>query len=185
MEDTAIIELYWSRDEGAITETDRKYGSFCRNMAFNILSDRMDSEECVNDTWHRAWDTMPPQRPDSLRAYLGRIVRNLSISRIRQRTAQKRGGGLNTLLSELEDCLPSSGSVEHELEAKELAAAISRWLRTLDQDDRVLFVRRYWYGEPLHALAAEWGLDSNRMAKKMLRLRRSLKQSLEQEGFDT
>lgn len=184
MEDSAIIELYWARNEGAITETDRKYGPLCRNLAFHILSDWEDSKECVNDTWHRAWDTMPPQRPDSLRAYLGRIVRNLSISRIRRRTAQKRGDGLNVMLSELEDCLPSPIQVEREWETKELAAAISRWLRTLDPDDRVLFVRRYWYGDAVNDLAREWDRLPNQMSKRMLKLRRSLKQSLEQEGFD-
>lgn len=184
MEDTAIIELYWARNEDALTQTDQKYGPMCRALAFNILSDRQDSEECVNDTWHRAWDTMPPQRPDSLRAYLGRIVRNLSISRLRKRTAQKRGGGLDVMLSELEDCLPAAGSIENKLEDKELAASISRWLRTLSTDDRVLFVRRYWYGEPSHDLAREWDLLPNQMAKRMLKLRRSLKQFLEQEGFD-
>ena len=183
MEDIAIIDLYWDRDEGAITETDRKYGPLCRHLAFNILSDREDSEECVNDTWHRAWDTMPPQRPASLRAYLGRIVRNLSISRLRQRTAQKRGGGLEVMLSELEDCLPSPAQVEQELEAKELAAAISRWLRSLEPDDRVLFVRRYWYGEAVSDLAAEWGSSPNQMAKRMQKLRRVLKKRLEQEGL--
>ena len=183
MEDTAIIELYWARNEDALTQSDRKYGPMCRSLAYNILTDRQDSEECVNDTWHRAWNTMPPQWPDSLRAYLGRIVRNLSISRLRQRTAQKRGGS-NTLFSELEDCLPSSIRVDQELDVKELSAAISRWLRTLDADDRVLFVRRYWYGEPLHVLASQWSLDPNRLAKRMLKLRRSLRQSLDQEGFD-
>lgn len=184
MEDVAIIELYWARNEDALTQTDRKYGPMCRSLAFNILSDQQDSEECVNDTWHRAWNTMPPQRPSSLRAYLGRIVRNLSISRLRERTAQKRGGGVKVMFSELEDCLPSTTRIDQDMDAKELAHAISRWLRTLDADDRVLFVRRYWYGEPLHTLAAQWGFESNRMAKRMLKLRRSLKQSLEQEGFD-
>ena len=184
MEDTAIIELYWARNEDALTQTDLKYGPMCRSLAFGILSDREDSEECVNDTWHRAWDTMPPQRPDSLRAYLGRIVRNLSISRLRRRNAQKRGPGIKIMFSELEDCLPAAVSVEQELDANELASAISRWLRTLDADDRVLFVRRYWYGEPVQTLAAQWSFEPNRMAKRMLKLRRSLKQWLEKEGFD-
>ena len=184
MEDTAIIALYWARKEEAIIQTDRKYGPMCRSLSYNILSDRQDSEECVNDTWHKAWDTMPPQRPESLRAYLGRIVRNLSISRLRERTAQKRGSGLNLLWSELEECLPSPTRVDRELDAKELAAAISRWLRTLDAGSRTLFVRRYWYGEPLHNLATQWGFEPNRMAKRMLKLRRSLKAALEQEGFD-
>lgn len=184
MEDSAIIELYWVRDESAITQTDRKYGSLCRSLAFRILSDQEDSEECVNDTWHRAWETMPPQRPDSLRAYLGRIVRNLSISRLRQRTAQKRGGGLDLMLSELEDCVPSPHSPEQETDARELAAAISRWLRAQAHDDRVLFVRRYWYGEAVNDLARQWGCTPNQLAKRMLRLRQSLKQTLEQEGFE-
>ena len=184
MEDAAIIELYWARNEDALTQTDLKYGPMCRSLAFNILSDREDSEECVNDTWHRAWTTMPPQHPDSLRAYLGRIVRNLSISRLRQRTALKRGNGAKIIFSELEDCLPARTSVEQALDAEELAAVISRWLRTLEEDDRVLFVHRYWYGEPVHVLADRWGIEPNRMAKRMLKLRRSLKHRLEKEGFD-
>lgn len=183
MEDSAIIKLYWARDEGAIAQTDLKYGTFCRKLAFNVLSSNEDSEECVNDTWHRAWDTMPPQRPDSLRAYLGRIVRNLSISRLRQRTAQKRGGGLEVMLSELGDCLPASQSVERETEAKELAGVISAWLRGLNDDDRAVFIRRYWYGDSVGDLAREWGCTANQMAKRMLRLRRALKARLEQEGI--
>ena len=184
MEDTAIIDLYWARDEGAIAETDRKYGPLCRRVAINILVSREDSEECVNDTWHRAWDTMPPQRPDSLRAYLGRIVRNLSVSRLRARTAQTRGGGLEIMLSELEDCLPAGGTPEREVEAGELAGAISAWLRTLSTDDRALFVRRYWYGDGVSALAGEWGCSANQISKRMLRLRQALKARLEKEGFD-
>lgn len=183
MEDSAIIALYWARDEGAIAQTDLKYGAFCRRLAFNVLSSNEDSEECVNDTWHRAWDTMPPQRPDSLRAYLGRIVRNLSISRLRQRTAQKRGGGLEVLLSELSDCLPAPHSVEQETEARELAGVISAWLRTLSADERAAFIRRYWYGDGVGDLAREWGCTPNQMAKRMLRLRRALKARLEQEGM--
>jgi len=181
MEDTAIIDLYWARSESAISETDRKYGALCRRLAYNILADREDSEECVNDTWHKAWDTMPPQRPDSLRAYLGRIVRNLSISRLRKRTAQKRGGP-EIMFSELEDCLPSRSDPHQELEHKELAGLISRWLRALNEDDRTLFVRRYWYGDAVNTLAREWDVLPNQMTKRMLRLRQSLKRFLEQEG---
>lgn len=183
MEDTAIIELYWARNEVAITETDRKYGPLCRRLAYNILADREDSEECVNDTWHKAWNTMPPQRPDSLRAYLGRIVRNLSISRLRKRTAQKRGGGADIMFSELEDCLPAPSDPIRELESKELAGLISCWLRTLGEDDRALFVRRYWYGDAVNDLAREWDILPGQMAKRMLRLRQSLKRFLEQEGI--
>lgn len=183
MDDTAIIDLYWARSEEAIIQTDKKYGSLCRSLAFNILSDRQDSEECVNDTWHRAWDTMPPQHPNSLRAYLGRIVRNLSISRLRARTAQKRGGGLDLLLSELGDCLPAPQTVEQELEAQDLANAISRWLHGLPRYERTLFVRRYWYADAVKTLAGERGLSPNQMAKRLLRLRESLRTYLEQEGI--
>ncbi len=169
MEDCAIIELYWARNEDAIAQTDRKFGPLCRQLAFNILSNREDSEECVNDTWHRAWDTMPPQRPDSLRAYLGRIVRNLAISRLRRRTAQKRGFGMELMLSELESCLPSPARPEQELEARELATLIETWLHTLSKDDRVLFVRRYWYADAVNVLAREWGQTPNQMTKRLLR----------------
>lgn len=183
MKDDQIVALYWDRNEDAIRETARKYGAYLGKIAYNILSDVEDSEECVNDTWHRAWDTMPPQRPDCLRSYLGRIVRNLSISRLRQRTAQKRGGGLEVLLSELGDCLPSPRSVEQETEAKELAEVISAWLRTLSIDDRSAFIRRYWYAESVSDLAHAWGCTPNQMTKRLLRLRRALQARLEQEGM--
>lgn len=107
MEDAAIVALYWNRDEAAIAETQRKYGSYCQAIAQNILSSREDAEECVSDAWNAAWNAMPPQRPGSLSAFLGRIVRNLSISRWRRDRAQKRYAGLEVLLSELEDCLPA------------------------------------------------------------------------------
>ncbi len=183
MEDTAIVALYWDRNENAIAETERKYGAYCRAIAQNILSSREDAEECVSDTWHNAWNAMPPQRPGSLSAFLGRIVRNLSISRWRREHAQKRFSGLETLLSELEDCLPSSGNVEGELEGKELTALVERWLETLDKEDRVVFLRRYWYGDEVKTVARAWGVGANQMAKRLMRLRRELKQELEREGY--
>ncbi len=124
MEDAAIVALYWQRDPQAITETDGKYGPFCRRVAQNILTLPEDVEECVNDVWHRAWNTMPPQRPDSLRAYLGRIVRNLSLDRWRREHTQKRGNGMELLLSELEECVPTAQSTEEIVEAAELSRSI-------------------------------------------------------------
>lgn len=118
MEDTDIIRLYWARDEGAIAATDEKYGTLCRSLSHNILASREDAEECVNDTWHRAWNTMPPQRPASLRAYLVRLVRNLSIDRWRARKSQKRGEGLEALVLELEDCVPAAPSAEEETQRR-------------------------------------------------------------------
>ena len=158
MEDAAIVELYWDRDQRAITASDEKYGALCRSLSHNILASREDAEECVNDTWHRAWDTMPPQRPNSLRAYLCRIVRNLSIDRWRAARSQKRGEGLGQLVLELEDCVPAGPSAEEAWEARETAAAVDRWLAALAQTDRMLFVRRYWYGERVDQLAARFGL---------------------------
>ena len=120
MEDLQIIDLYWQRDEQAIRETDGKYGPLCHRIAMNILSSFQDSEECVSDTYGRCWDTMPPQRPFSLRAYVGRIVRNLSISRYRANHAQKRFAGAEVLLSELADCVPTPDNVQRTVEAEEL-----------------------------------------------------------------
>ena len=184
MEDTAIVELYWARDQRAITASDEKYGGLCRSLSFHILASREDAEECVNDTWHRAWDTMPPQRPGCLRAYLCRIARGLSIDRWRARRAQKRGEGTEVLLSELEDCVPAALSAEEVWETREVAAAIDRWLDGLDRESRALFVRRYWYGEGVSELARECGCEPKRLTQRMFRLRRALRAFLEKEGVE-
>lgn len=185
MDDSSIIELYWQRSERAIVETDGKYGAFCRRIALNILRVQEDAEECVNDTWHSAWRSMPPERPDSLRAFLGRITRNLSLSRWRASHAAKRGSGaVDALLSELGDCIPAPGGVEERVELGELSAIISRWLEGLDADDRALFIRRYWFGDAVKTLAAECGVSANSMAQRMSRLRSSLRTQLEAEGVE-
>ena len=181
MEDAQIINLYWLRDEGAIQETDRKYGAFCHRVAMNILHSFQDSEECVSDTYGRCWDTMPPQRPGSLRAYLGTIIRNLSISRYRSFHAQKRFGGAEILLSELSDCIPAPDSVQRAVESEELSELISRWLEGLSAGDRALFLRRYWNGDPVKDLAGELGVRPNALTKRLLRLRESLRRDLERE----
>ena len=182
MEDSAIVELYWQRDQAAIAASSDKYGGLCFRLSSNILASPEDAEECVNDTWHQAWNTMPPQRPGSLRAYLARIVRNLSIDLWRARRSQKRGEGMDLLLTELEDCVPSPHSTEAAFDARETAAAIDRWLRTLRREDRVAFVRRYWYGERVDALAGLLGCTPGQMAGRLFRLRRKLRLALEQEG---
>ena len=181
MEDAAIIGLYWARDERAITASDEKYGKLCRALSQNILDSREDAEECVNDTWHRAWDTMPPQRPESLRAYLGRIVRNLSIDCWRRGRAQKRGEGMDLMLSELEGCLPGGPTLEQELENREITRAIEGWLDTLTREERALFLGRYWYGERVEALARRRACTPNAMAQRLLRLRGGLRRYLEEK----
>lgn len=182
MEDWEIIALYWRRDEAAIRESDRKFGRMLRRIAWNILISREDSEECVNDTYGKAWDAMPPDKPGFLSAYLGRLIRNVSINRWQANHAKKRGGGADVLLSELSDCIPAAHTVEQTIEAKALADIISRWLYTLTQDDRVLFLRRYWFGDSLTALAFEHATMPAKLAGRLYRLRQKLKGALEQEG---
>lgn len=181
MEDSQIMDLYWKRNERAIAETSCKYGALCGSIAMNLLSDREDAEECVNDTWIEAWNRIPPQRPENLRAWLCRIVRNISINRWRKNHARKRYHGLDQMLDELEDCIPSPRNVEQEIEDAELGRCISSWLFSLPREDRVLFVLRYWHGRALNELADKWSIPAPRLTKKMYRLRLSLKAALERE----
>lgn len=182
MEDNKIIDLYFRRDESALTETANKYGTFCLRIAMNVVNVREDAEECVNDTYHTAWNQIPPTRPDSFKAFLGRIVRNFAISKYRALHAKKRFNGLEVMLSELGDCIPATESVEQEMEAKELTEYINSWLADLKQEDRVLFVRRYWYGDEVKDLARKCGVSGTQMTQRMLRLRRKLKEYLTEKG---
>ena len=143
MDDEVILELYFARDQEAIRETDCKYGGYCRRISQKILGSREDAEECVNDTWLQAWNKIPPQRPQYFQAFLGCIVRNLSLDRWEQRQTKKRGGGqTKILLSELKDCLPSPDLPERRLEERELGNILSRWLAQQPQKNRVAFARR-------------------------------------------
>ena len=182
MEDNRIIELYWQRDDRAIPETAQKYGAFCSAIAGNVLSDRRDAEECVNDTWLHAWNAMPPQRPLLLRPFLGRITRNLALNLWEKNHAQKRDANMELLLDELSDCIPSPRTVEREMEARELGGLISAWLRTLPSDDRCLFLRRYWNGKSLQELAKEYRQTPEKLARQTYRLRQALKTYLERNG---
>ncbi len=183
MEDTEIIELYFRRDEAAITETAAKYGVFCLSIAQNILSIDADAEECVNDTYLRTWNAIPPQKPDKLGAWLGRVVRNIAYDRWKKNHRQKRYAGIEELLNELEDCIPSPATVEREIEEQELTEVINIWLASLPKKDRILFVRRYWNGEAVNVLAQKTGISSTNMAKRMYRLRQNLKSTLEKDGY--
>ncbi len=184
MEDNRIIDLYWARREEAILETDRKYGSYCRSISLHILKNREDSEECVNDTWLRAWDTMPPKRPDFLAAFLGKITRNLSISRYRMNHARKRGSGeMDLLLMELEECLPSPGSVEEEIESRETAKAIDRFLYDMEEESRNFFIRRYFYVDSVKEIAERFGVSESKVKSQLFRIRNRLKSHLEKEGI--
>ena len=182
MEDTAIIQLFFQRAEQAIVEVQQKYGSFCRTVAMNLLQQKEDAEECVNDTWQAAWQRIPPENPRMLGAFLGRITRNLAISRFRKNTAQMRSEGLTVLLSELEHCVPSGQSTEEAVDSILLGEYISKWLETLSADDRALFLRRYWFGKSLRELSREVGTGEGHLAQKLYRLRLQLKKELEKEG---
>ena len=183
MEDSQIIALFYERSEQAIEELDRKYGAAVKKTAARILCDRLDAEECVNDAYLGVWNTIPPQRPQALASYVCRIVRNLAVNRYHANTAQKRSGGYELVLDELEECIPSGMSVENELEAKELGAAISRFLQSLSKEDRFLFVRRYWYADSVTELAALTKGSANRISVRLFRLREKLRFHLMKEGL--
>lgn len=184
MEDHAIIDLYFARQEQALTETDRKYGPYCRSIAGNILHDPQDTEECVNDTWLKAWNAMPPQRPNCLSAFLGKITRNLCLDRCRISRAEKRGGGAVALaLEELGDCLPSRQTVEDAVDASELSGFIDRFLRTLPQRDCALFLRRYWYMDSTRELCGRFALTEGSVKSILHRTRNKLREYLEKEGI--
>ncbi len=183
MDDAEIVGLYWARDESALEATRTKYGGFARSLAVNLLGSAEDAEECAQDAYLALWRSIPPERPESLKAYLGRIVRNTAADIWNRAHAKKRDAGLTVLLSELEDCLPSPSDPQAELESRELGRAVSAWLRTLDADSRALFLRRYWYGQELKTLAREWGVSANALAQRTRRLRISLRAALEKEGF--
>ena len=183
MEDSRIVELYWDRDETAISESSAKYGGYCYQIAFRILALREDAEECVGDTWLRAWEAMPPSRPGRLDTFLGKITRNLSLDRWRYNRAAKRGGPqVETALEELGECLPAPGRPEDRLEERETAALISRFLREQPQLDRVLFLRRYWYLDSVAALAERFSMNENTVKSRLHRTRLRLKEVLLREG---
>lgn len=182
MNDSEIIALFEQRKEEAVAAASQKFGGYCLTIARNLLGFE-DAEECVSDTWLAAWNRIPPAKPESLRAFLGKITRTLAISRFRGLHAQKRGAGLTLLLSELEDCLPDPTGVEEAVETRALARLLSDWLRALPREDRVLFLRRYWYGVSVKELAVEAGCTENQMAQRMRKLRQALRAVLEQEGI--
>ena len=183
MDDTQIVALYWARDEAALAESEQKYGGYCRAIALGILESREDAEECVNDTWLRAWNAMPPQRPGILSAFFGKLTRNLSLDRWRRNKAAKRGGSqVEVALHELEDCLPDRRSPDEELDAGETAALISAFLRRQSEADRALFVRRYFHLEPLNEPADRFGMSVGQIKSKLHRMRGRLKLELEREG---
>ncbi len=184
MEDEKIIELFFRRSEQAIWELDTKYGRVCHQLSYNIVNNRQDAEECVNDAYLGAWNAIPPAKPDPLPAYLCRIVRNLSLKAYYRNKAAKRNSVYDVAMAELEACLPSSDTVEGQIEAKELARIIEAFLNTLSMENRVIFMRRYWFLDSYRDIASQMGLTEKNVSVRLTRIRRRMKDYLtEREVF--
>lgn len=184
MEDGKIIELYYRRDQAAIGETDKKYGPRCRSLAYNILSNHEDTEECVNDTYLAAWNNIPPEYPIYYCAYLISIVRRTALSRLRARYADRRGGGEYALCyDELSECVAGKGDPQSELEQRELAGVIDRVLRKLSAADRAIFVSRYWLMESVADIASAMDCSQSKVKSSLHRSREKMKKQLSKEGL--
>ena len=184
MKDTEILELYWERNERAITETQHSYGRYCHSIAYHILHDREDSDECVNDTWLRAWYAIPPKKPERFALFLGTITRNLSFDKWKRKNARKRGNGeMDMVLDELIECIPAEHSTEDAVEEAELERMIDTFLHTLPEKDCNVFLRRYWYAEEYGEIARRYGMNLNTVKTSLFRTRSKLKLYLEREGI--
>ena len=182
MEDSKIIELYWARDEFAIVQSSEKYGAYCFAVAKNILADSEDSEECVNDTWLRAWNAMPPGKPGCLRLFFAKITRNLALKRCEKKQSTKRAGEFSAILTELEEC-EVARSAEQEYLEREIMTSINTFLDAISQRERCIFVRRYFYAESGAAIAQRYGEKESNVNLILFRTRKKLKEYLEKEGI--
>lgn len=184
MEDIQIIDLYWKRSEQAISETDTKYGPYCYKIAYNILTNKEDSEESVYDTYMDAWNAMPPHKPTLLASFLGKITRRISIDRWRGRTAAKRGGKeIDLALDELEWCVTDSRSLEDELDRKELIRTVNQFLASLSVTERRVFLQRYWAMESIDTIAVTYNFSQSKVSSMLHRTRQKLRIILDKEGF--
>lgn len=184
MEDNRIVDLYWARSENAIAETEEKYGKYCYHIAYNILCGKEDSEECVNDTYLRAWNSMPPHRPSVLKAFLGKITRNLALNRYKNLTAEKRNlGQVPAVLEELQDCIPGTDRTERVIDDLALSEVFDRFLGALPSEQRKIFMRRYWYLCSVKEIAVGLGVGESKVKMSLLRSRNELKKLLEKEGI--
>lgn len=184
MKDSEIIQLYEERSENAIKETDRKYGRFCSSIAFRILFDKGETEECVNDSYFKVWKAIPPSLPEILSVFIGRIVRNTAFDIYEKKNRKKRGGGeIDLVLDELSECVDDGKSVETEVEGRETGRVIKNFLDKLDTDKRRIFILRYWHVMPVKEIAEMQGLKENNVKVILHRLREQLKKELEENGI--
>ena len=184
MEDEKIVAMYWDRNEQAIAESRKKYGSYCHNVAHNILFDPEDEEECINDTWLRAWNTIPPQKPAFVSVFLGKITRNLAFDVYKKKHREKRGQGkLPLILDELSECVSGKDDPEGEVLADELKKTINEFLTTLPEENRYMFVLRYWYSESIRDIAKRFNKSENSITVTLSRIRGKLKEYLATMGY--
>lgn len=184
MNDSDIIQLYWDRNDRAIRETSEKYGRYCKAIAKNILGNEQDAEESANDTYLSAWNAMPTRWPEQLATFLGKITRNLSFNKYKFNHAQKRGcGEIVLVLDELADCVSGIDNVEQEIDRRELVKAVNAFVADLSEVKRNLFVRRYWYADPISEIARAHGMRQGNVAKILERLRKQLRIYLTERGF--
>lgn len=184
MEDREIVDLFWSRSEDAISQTDRKYGRYCRYIAYKILHDNSDTEEVINDTYLKTWNTIPENRPDSLKSYVGMICRQLSFNVFEAKNRKKRVVQISLVLDELSECIPDNASNNAVGESFELQDALNRFVRSLPENHRQIFVRRYWYSSPVKDIAKAFDMTENHTNVLLFNIRKKLKAFLTEEGFD-
>lgn len=181
MDDLQIIELYFSRAENAITETAAKYGAYLKYIAYNILKSLEDSEECTNDTYMKVWNSIPPQRPDCFKAFIGRIARNTAINLYNKYNAQKRRGS-EVALDEMAECIPDRNADKNS-EDKEIRESLNAFLRSLPEENRKIFVRRYWYMSSVKEIAKDYKFSESKVKMTLLRTRTALKEHFAKEGI--
>lgn len=185
MEDIKIIQLYWDRNQSAIKETEAKYGNYCTSIARNILGSYEDAEECVNDTYLNAWNSIPPHRPNMLSTFLGKITRNLSFNKYKHIHTTKRGGSeIPAILDELSECISGTNNVEQEVEYHELVSIINDFLNSLSSKKRNIFVCRYWYNDSISAIAKQFHMKENAVSMTLRRTRAALQQYLIDRGYE-
>ena len=184
IDDEKIIDLFFERSEQGIRELDNKYGTVCHNLSYNIVNNRQDAEECVNDAYLGAWNAIPPERPNPLLSYIVKIVRNISLKIYWRTEAAKRSGHYTIALEEIEGCIADQKTVEDEIEARELARIIEEFLDTLTLENRVIFMRRYWFADSYKDIAEFVGLSEKNISVRLTRIREKMKQYLiEREVF--
>lgn len=184
MEDKRIIELFFARSESAISQLSEKYGKLCTKIAHNILNDLSDAEECVNDTLLGVWNSIPPNRPDSLISYVCKVARNCALKRYEYNTAQKRNSHYDVALEELDECIAAPSGVEQEIDAMELTNDLNRFLAGLKKEDRVIFMRRYYFSDSYEQIASLTGLSVKNVSVRLTRIRASLKNHLKERGYE-